>query len=892
MVAATAAVLAGCAGQMGQNLAPQQSADTVAITISSPSNSGSMSSPVTISASASGTSAIADMQALVDSAVVAESHGGSLQASIQPTAGSHQLTVTAKDSTGASGQKSLGFTVRSGSAAGLSITWPPEGATLPSPLHVAATSGDTNPGLNLSLSVDGQPVTSFGGQSLQADVPLEVGTHTITVSATDEDGGQAQQSVSVLVPAPTEVLALNDDATASSFLLEYATGRLWPDQFLSLPESALSMSGLNFQNEAFFRTASDKLFMTNADLSNPPQAVSEHSFVPALAASALSAPWALNGNRVLYESAAGSNLIRGFYMGAELPDSPFAAAGGSSVAVASPMAFNSTAQFGYLANPDSQSVERFAVSGYVPSPGQAGDLTSLGLTKAGFTCDFTLMDASGRFLFVTGQDSNQMTVLQANPNDDSLKMTPGSPFTISQNNDPRLASTGLYLFVSEHDGSGISTYKIDQNTGAPVLLSTGKDQFVLLGADPSGHFLLAGAQALENDGTQNTLNILQISQQTGALTLASSVRLRGSALPSSIQVFASQTPVQIAPGPYAFIGLAGQNGAAGELAWYMVDANRGVLNLQATSSVTNRGVAAQPIVVKPWGGAAMLETSPNVNGQGMISYSDVAQSSFLSFSVQDQGISAATYSNINRNFYARTCTACGNDEWNVLYRGLDGSAASGTDSLEGLRSLVSDPLGEFLFATRLINGRAYNSVFSLDPLSGAPALVPNGAISVDFSLAAATDAGGRFVYSVDPNGSDAEVTYLVLNNGVLHARSISSFMGTKIVIDPSDKYAIGVNAVGALDPEQGPSSVYVYSIDPEYGQLKPVAGPYVVPNTARDMAMDDAGKFLYVANGGAVSIFAFNANDGSLTEVPFSPEQVGTPQAPAVTAIAVASSHQ
>jgi len=161
----------------------------------------------------------------------------------------------------------------------------------------------------------------------------------------------------------------------------------------------------------------------------------------------------------------------------------------------------------------------------------------------------------------------------------------------------------------------------------------------------------------------------------------------------------------------------------------------------------------------------------------------------------------------------------------------------------------------------------------------------------DWSLVTTTDMTGKWAFALDPAGSNVEVSYRVLSNGNLHAKSNSYVAGTKMIVDPSGQFAIAVNAIGPLDAEQGPGKIYVYAIGDYYGEMTAVAGPYATTNSARDLAMDDAGRFLFVANGGVVSVFAFNHQDGTLTEVPFSPVKVGTSSAPRATAIAIASQH-
>src|SRR5438874_12887426 len=120
--------LSGCMGGGSKVEAASSSsaADTITITISSPSDGSLVNSPVQVSAKASGTRSITDMQVAVDSTLVAEAHSNSIQASVTSSPGAHQLTVQATDAAGMRGQKSVGFRVSSGSGNAAIIQWPPD----------------------------------------------------------------------------------------------------------------------------------------------------------------------------------------------------------------------------------------------------------------------------------------------------------------------------------------------------------------------------------------------------------------------------------------------------------------------------------------------------------------------------------------------------------------------------------------------------------------------------------------------------------------------------------------------------------------------------------------------------------------------------------------------
>lgn len=125
--------------------------------------------------------------------------------------GTHEITLTATDSEGASGQASISFGV--GGAPQAEILSPvdqsngaPHTVTLGTSVTLTGSANDVEDGplsgaaLVWTSNVDGQLGT---GTSLVRD-DLAAGMHTVTLTATDSDDNQAKATVLVIVKPPTE----------------------------------------------------------------------------------------------------------------------------------------------------------------------------------------------------------------------------------------------------------------------------------------------------------------------------------------------------------------------------------------------------------------------------------------------------------------------------------------------------------------------------------------------------------------------------------------------------------------------------------------------------------------------------------------------------------------
>lgn len=181
------------------------------VTICTPINGATVTSPVTVTALTRDTNAVRFVQAYVDGVAQVTQTGASLDAQIPISPGTHRITVQAKDNTGAIFKQTINITVGAPPpppppqctpgpvSPSVSICSPENGAVVTSPVRVLAASRDSVAVSFMQIYVDGRAVLTRSGATLDASVPIAVGTHRLTVQAKDVKGVIFKQSISITV---------------------------------------------------------------------------------------------------------------------------------------------------------------------------------------------------------------------------------------------------------------------------------------------------------------------------------------------------------------------------------------------------------------------------------------------------------------------------------------------------------------------------------------------------------------------------------------------------------------------------------------------------------------------------------------------------------------------
>lgn len=166
--------------------------------------------------------------------------------------------------------------------------------------------------------------------------------------------------------------------------------------------------------------------------------------------------------------------------------------------------------------------------------------------------------------------------------------------------------------------------------------------------------------------------------------------------------------------------------------------------------------------------------------------------------------------------------------------------------------------------------------FAIDPTSGSLSDVSGSPFSDPFGpfgFTLAADPAGRFLY-VGHNPSGELSIYAIGSDGSL------TLQGSPLPIPPPTRGSVVVDPQGRFVFVAGGSEILVYAIDPGTGALDPVPGsPFPTP-FAGVLAVTPSGRFLLATGGFDVSVYSILA-DGTLQLVQVVPEG-GGPYAVAV----------
>ncbi|MCX4745897.1 putative Ig domain-containing protein [Kitasatospora sp. NBC_01287] len=121
------------------------------------------------------------------------------------TAGTSSVTVTAKDSTGATGSTTFSWTVSSATGNTVTVTSPGnQSGTVGTAVSLQVSGTDSASGQSLSYSATGLPAgLSISSSGLISGTPTTAGTSSVTVTATDSTGATGSATFSWTVAAGT-----------------------------------------------------------------------------------------------------------------------------------------------------------------------------------------------------------------------------------------------------------------------------------------------------------------------------------------------------------------------------------------------------------------------------------------------------------------------------------------------------------------------------------------------------------------------------------------------------------------------------------------------------------------------------------------------------------------
>jgi hypothetical protein len=172
-----------------------------AVAVSAPAIGANLLSPFTVAATAtpsSGNSITSWVVYLDNVSVYTAGKVSSINAKITASTGAHTLVVQAWDSSGATGNQTLAI---HGAKVAVNVTTPFSGAPVTSPVNVVATAAAGYTITSWQVNVDSVPeFLQDVGNSIDANLIMAPGTHTVLVEAWDSAGVLGSQTITVIVP--------------------------------------------------------------------------------------------------------------------------------------------------------------------------------------------------------------------------------------------------------------------------------------------------------------------------------------------------------------------------------------------------------------------------------------------------------------------------------------------------------------------------------------------------------------------------------------------------------------------------------------------------------------------------------------------------------------------
>jgi hypothetical protein len=173
------------------------------VTVSSPNNGGTVSSPVNYvaSSSTSCSKGVASMGVYVDNQLQTVVNGGSMNTNVTISQGSHKTVVQEWDHCGGSTYTAVNLTVGSGGNPGVNVSTPSEGGTVSSPVNyvASATTGCSKGVASMGIYVNNVLTYVGNGSSLSTNLNLGSGKYHTVVEEWDHCGGAAYTPIDITV---------------------------------------------------------------------------------------------------------------------------------------------------------------------------------------------------------------------------------------------------------------------------------------------------------------------------------------------------------------------------------------------------------------------------------------------------------------------------------------------------------------------------------------------------------------------------------------------------------------------------------------------------------------------------------------------------------------------
>jgi hypothetical protein len=176
------------------------------VTICSPANNATVTSPVSIVAQATDTAPVTDTQIYIDRVKQFQAAGSSVSTSLPLATGGHRIGVLSQDSAGTF-ESVVNVTVSTASGGcsaptspGVQICQPLSGATVSSPVAIQAAATITGKLSSIQVWIDGsKKYSESSSTTLGTTLTLSAGTHRFAVLAFNSAGTKWEQAYKATV---------------------------------------------------------------------------------------------------------------------------------------------------------------------------------------------------------------------------------------------------------------------------------------------------------------------------------------------------------------------------------------------------------------------------------------------------------------------------------------------------------------------------------------------------------------------------------------------------------------------------------------------------------------------------------------------------------------------
>lgn len=174
------------------------------VTICTPTAGSTVASPVRVVAGTTNASGVKWMKVYIDGVGLYGVNAASLDTSLPVAAGLHRLTVQSSDRAGRIINETRNFTVVTGCTPGptnpsITVCLPANGSTVSSPVHILASTTNSAGVTAIKVYVDNVVAYSTSASTIDARIPMAVGTRRIVVQSWDRLGRVVKQPVTITV---------------------------------------------------------------------------------------------------------------------------------------------------------------------------------------------------------------------------------------------------------------------------------------------------------------------------------------------------------------------------------------------------------------------------------------------------------------------------------------------------------------------------------------------------------------------------------------------------------------------------------------------------------------------------------------------------------------------